>query len=55
MSKKATNIFCDFLLKKIFAKKKKKKKIKKLTNERKINLFHIEGLRVTEELVSLNN
>ena len=54
--KKITHIFCDFL----FKKKKKKafaneKNINKLTNERKRNLFHIEGLRFTEELISLNN
>ena len=50
--KKITKIFCNFLLKKTFAKEKK---INKLTNERKRNLFHIKGLRFTEELISLNN
>ena len=52
--KKITNIFYDFLVKKkkTFAKQKN---INKLTNERKGNLFHIKGLRFTEELISLKN
>ena len=51
--KKITNIFYDFLLKKkTFAKEKN---INKLTNERKRILFHIKGLRFTEEPISLKN
>ena len=51
--KKITNNFCDFLLKKkTFAKEKN---INKLRNERKRNLFHIKGLRFTEELIFLKN
>ena len=47
--KKITNSICDFLLKKkTFAKEKN---INKLTNERKRYLFHIKGLRFTQELL----
>ena len=50
--KRLLTFFAIFHSKKTFAKDKK---IKKLTNERKINLFHIKDLRFTEELISLNN
>ena len=53
--KKIAHIFCDFLLKKKAKTFPNEKNINKLTNERKRNLFHIEGLRFTEELISLNN
>ena len=53
LTKKIRTFFTIFYSKeKPFAKEKS---INKLRNERKRNLFHINGLRFSEELISLKN